>query len=42
MGGATGEMKNKAKLSLNLNWDWAGALAELGNVIKDRKKHASE
>ena len=29
VGGAAGEMKNKAKLSLNLVWAWA--LAELGN-----------
>ena len=28
LGGAAGEMENKAKLSLN--WVWAGALAELG------------
>ena len=30
MGWAAGEIENKAKLSLN--WVWAGALAELGNI----------
>ena len=30
VGGAAGEMENKAKLSLN--WIWAAALAELGNI----------
>ena len=32
VGGAAGEMENKAKLSLN--WVWAGALAELGKNKK--------